>query len=102
MNDKSCEHGHHPSTYNATHTTSDGIAWDDHASIHLASEENGVMDAMGGVHSGTFAEMVSMLANMPEEDRGKYVVQKSGDRKFSAAEAVAMAKQDDFPGTGGR
>ena len=85
----------HPSTYGADETFREGIQWDDRASIHKKDDGQGLFDAMKGLHRGSFAEMVRMLAAMP--DRDEFVIQKAGDRAFSAAEAVELSKRDDFP-----
>ena len=85
----------HPSTYSADETHREGIQWDDRASIHKKDDGQGLFDAMKGLHRGSFAEMVRMLAAMP--DRDEFVIQKAGDRAFSAAEAVELSKRDDFP-----
>jgi hypothetical protein len=35
---------------------------------------------------------------MPEDERGNYVIQKAGDRRFEIGEIMALAARDDFPG----
>jgi len=88
----------HPSTFNAADTQPHGIDWDDHATIHLANDGQGLFDGLKAIHSGTLAQMVAMIRNMPEEDRAKYVIQKAGDRKLGTSEILALAEREDFPG----
>ena len=85
----------HPSTYSADETHREGIQWDDRASIHKKDDGQGLLDGMKGLYRGSFAEMVRMLVSMP--DRDEFVIQKAGDRQFSADEAVALSNQPDFP-----
>ena len=88
----------HPSTIRAGTNDAEGIDWDDHASIHRADDGDGVFDAFKGLHRGTMAQMVAMLRTLPEDERSSLVIQKAGDRKYSAAEAMALAEREDFPG----
>ena len=97
MSDYNDDTGHHPSTFKAVRTHREGIAWDDHASIHVDDDGQGLFDGLKGVHRGTLAQMVQMVSNMPEEERGKYVIQKAGDRRFGPAEIMALAEREDFP-----
>ena len=90
----------HPSTYRAADTHSDGIAWDDRASIHRRGDGQGLLDGMKALNRGTLAEMVQMIADMPESERGDYVIQKAGDHKLDTAEIMALARRADFPGRG--
>jgi hypothetical protein len=88
----------HPTTFRAEPSGPERIDWDDRASIQPAEDSGGVLDAMKAIHRGTLAEMVAMLADMPEEQRNRYVIEKAGDRQLSAAEALALAERSDFPG----
>ena len=87
----------HPSTYKAVETHSDGIEWDDRASVHVADDGQGVLDGMNGLYRGTLAEMVALVAAMPEDERNKLVIQKAGDHKLGAAEIMELSQRDDFP-----
>ena len=89
----------HPSTFQGE-SNPGGIDWDDRASIHRKDDGQGLLDAMKGLHSGTLAEMVAMIAAMPEGERGNYVIQKAGDHKLGTGEIMALAQRDDFPGRG--
>ncbi len=90
--------GHHPSTFKAVRTTQDGIAWDDHATVHRKDDGQGLFDAMKGLNRGTLAEMVALIASMPEGDRGNFVIQKAGDHRLDTPEIMALAGRKDFPG----
>jgi hypothetical protein len=87
----------HPTTFRAE-PTSQGIDWDDRASIHRKDDGDGLLDAFKGLHRGSLAEMVRLIRNMPEENRGDFVIQKAGDRKLEPDEIMALAEREDFPG----
>ena len=98
MSDHDDNAGHHPSTIKAVRTHSDGIEWDDHASLHLKDDGQGLFDGLKGLERGTLAELVALVSRMPEEERGKYVIQKAGDHQLSTGEIMALAAREDFPG----
>ena len=89
---------HHPSTYKAVRTGSQDVAWDDHAVIHRKSEGEGLFNALKGLHRGTLAQMVAMIASMPETERGDFVIEKAGDHRLETPEIMALAQHADFPG----
>ena len=89
--------GHHPSTYKAVRTTTDGIAWDDHATIHEKGDGQGLFDPLKALHSGTLAQMVAMVSRMAEDERGNFVIQKAGDHQLETGEVMALAQRKDFP-----
>lgn len=87
----------HPSTFNAEDTYRPGIQWDDRASLHRTDDGGGLLDKSKGLRDGTFADLVRHMMLLPEEERGKYYIDKAGDRKFSASEVTALADHPDFP-----
>ena len=87
----------HPSTYKAQKTIRPTIEWDDRAALHRIDDGRGVFDGGTALQRGTFAEMVRYLSLLPEEDRNKYLIEKAGDREYSAAEALDLSQRDDFP-----
>jgi len=70
--------------------------WNDHATI-VPRDAGGVLHAFAVLHSGTFAEMVRLMARMPESDRAELIIEKSGDRHYGPAEALDLFKRADFP-----
>ncbi|MXP42429.1 hypothetical protein GRI75_12335 [Altererythrobacter soli] len=90
----------HPSTFRGGTTDTGGVHWDDRAAIHRRGDGQGLLDGMKALNRGTLAEMVQMIADMPESDRGDYVIQKAGDHKLETAEIMALAEREDFPGRG--
>ena len=88
----------HPSTYEGTPEKSGVMAWNDRASLHRADDGQGVFDGANALNRGTFAEMISHLMRLPEEERDKYVIQKAGDRQYSSSEAATLFARGDFPG----
>ena len=87
----------HPSTYKGRTLKSGEHQWDDRASLHSADDGSGVFDSMKALRRGTFAEMIRHIALLPEEDRSQYVIEKSGDRTYSADEAIELSQHEDFP-----
>jgi len=87
----------HPSTYKGDANHTDAIAWDDHAQLLPVSRKDGVLARANAARTGTFAEMIRHLAALDESTRSDYVIEKAGDREYSAAEAVELAARTDFP-----
>lgn len=88
----------HPSTFDAADSNSGPVEWDDHASVHLKHDSQGLFFGLKTVHSGTLAEMVGMVSRMPEDERENYVIQKAGDHRLEIDEIMALAAREDFPG----
>ena len=97
MNEERNDTGHHPSTFKAVCTGSEGIAWDDHATVHRKDDGQGLFDGLKSLHRGTLAEMVALVSRMPGDQRDKYVIQKAGDHRLDTAEIMALAARKDFP-----
>lgn len=87
----------HPSTFEGTPVESDEHTWNDRAALHAKATSDGMLSGGNALKRGTFAEMIRHLIDMPEENRADYVIEKAGDREYSADEAVALASRDDFP-----
>ena len=88
----------HPSTFQGEGGASGGVDWDDHASIHMKGDGQGVLDSLKALHRGTLAEMVAMVSRMPEGEREQLVIQKAGDHMLGIGEIMALAARNDFPG----
>ena len=87
----------HPTDFGDTPENPGAIAWDDRAALHHKADGDGVFDGAKALRRGSFAELVRHLLLLPEESRGDYVIEKAGDRQYSAAEAQALADRPDFP-----
>ena len=87
----------HPTTFHGE-ADPDSFDWSDRASIHLADDGQGVLDAMKALHRGSMAEMVAHFASLPAAEQHKFVIQKAGDRQYGPDEVVALAQRKDFPG----
>lgn len=72
--------------------------WNDHAVILRREAADGVFHGFASLHSGSFADMVRMVSRMPEDERQELVIEKPGDRQYSAAEIIGLAARIDFPG----
>ena len=90
----------HPSTFEGTPVKSGETAWQDRAALHARDDGDGVFDGAKALRRGTFAEMIRHVTMLPEEERDKYVIEKAGDREYSAQEAVSLASRPDFPSDG--
>lgn len=87
----------HPSTFKGTPVESGPTAWTDHASLIPVETKDGIFTRLTAVRTGTFAEMIRHIAALPEERRSDYVIEKAGDKEYSASEVMTLAKRDDFP-----
>ena len=92
----------HPTTFGDRDTHSEGIEWHDRAALHAKDDGDGVFDGAKALRRGTFAEMVRHIVALSPEDREKYVIEKAGDRQYSAQEALALAEDPTFPKADGR
>lgn len=90
----------HPSTFGGETTPSGDQAWSDRASIVPATQDAQVSTRGVPLLRGTFAEMIRHIAQLPEENRRGYVIQKAGDRTYTAEEAMALASAPGFPSEG--
>ncbi len=87
----------HPTTFGGE-AAQGGMAWDDRAEIHRKDDGQGVFDGAKGLYEGTFAEMVKLMIQMTPQERTNHVIQKLGDRMYSASEIEAIASRPDYPG----
>ena len=90
----------HPSTFNGSTNSSDAQAWDDRASILPAKQDAQLSGGGTPLLRGTFAQMIRHIAQLPDTDRQGYVINKAGDRHYSAQEAMELASHPDFPSQG--
>ena len=87
----------HPTAFGDTPENPGAIAWDDRAALHRKDDGDGVLDGAKALRRGTFADIIRHLMLLPEESRGEYVIEKAGDREYSAEEALALSRRPDFP-----
>ena len=87
----------HPSTFKGESCHRVGIQWDDRASLHREGDGDGVLDSAKSLKTGTFAELVSHMMMMPEEERSHYYIEKMGDREYHAEEVADLSRREDFP-----
>lgn len=87
----------HPSTFKGEETHRPGIQWDDRASLHRVGDGDGVLDAAKGLRSGTFAELVTHMMLLSDDERANYYIEKAGDREYHADEVVELSQRADFP-----
>lgn len=87
----------HPSTFKGEETHRPGIQWDDRASLHRVGDGDGVLDAAKRLRSGTFAELVTHMMLLSEDERANYFIEKAGDREYHADEVTELSQRADFP-----
>ena len=87
----------HPSTFGSSTKPSGEQAWNDRATILPVSQDGQDAGASVPLQRGTFAQMIRHLLLLPEAERQGYVIQKAGDRLYSADEAIALASEPGFP-----
>lgn len=90
----------HPSPFGGETAQTGSFAWDDRAALHGRTDAGGLFDGTAALRRGSFAEMIRYLALLPEAERDGYVIEKAGDREYSAREAMALASHPDFPAQG--
>ncbi len=81
----------HPSTFRGDPENTGSIEWGDRAALHRVDDGDGVLDGANALQRGTFAEMIRHLMLLPEDERQKYVIEKAGDREYSAVEAAELS-----------
>ena len=94
----------HPSTFAAEPQGDDGIGWNDCASLQIRDGGGGLFHAMKRVRTGSFAELVAFVVQLPVDEGDTYAVAKAGDRLFLPDEIRLLALRPDFPlhvGNGG-
>ncbi|MGB3739426.1 MAG: hypothetical protein WA948_08745 [Pontixanthobacter sp.] len=87
----------HPSTYKGDPSNTGAIQWNDRAALHRKDDPDGLLDGASSLRRGSFAELIRHMMLLPEEDRGKYQLEKAGDREYSADEVAELYARDDFP-----
>jgi hypothetical protein len=90
----------HPSTFGGGTPASGQQAWDDRAAILPAGQSATLSGGRVPLARGTFAAMIRHIAQLSARERQGYVIQKAGDRTYSADEAMALASSPDFPAQG--
>ena len=90
----------HPSTFGGETINTGATAWKDAAALHPAESRSGLLGGAKALLSGTFADMIRHLASLPADERQDFAIEKAGDRRYSADEAIALASHPDFPAQG--
>lgn len=85
-----------PSTFKGEPAHS-GIDWDDPSSLHRVDDGGGVLNGMKGVRHGGLAELIRFVLTLPEGERARYVIDKSGDHRLPIGEILALSRRPDFP-----
>lgn len=85
-----------PSTFKAE-PVDRGIDWDDPSSLHRGDDGGGVLHGLKAVRHGGLADLIRFVLTLPEDERPRYVIDKSGDHRLAIGEILALARRPDFP-----
>ena len=88
----------HPSTFRGENPHGSEPDWNGHATLHAADDGQGLLDDFKAVRSGTLAELLAFVMALPEDKRAHYAIEKSGNRRLSVADMLALASRPDYPG----
>ena len=88
---------HTPTTIRAEPSGGFGPGWNDASSLHRSDDGGGVLSGLKSVRHGTLAELIRFILTLPESERGKYEIEKSGDHRLSNGEIIALSQRADFP-----
>ncbi len=85
-----------PETFKAE-PAADAIDWNDPSSLHRSDDGGGLLHDFKTVRHGTLAELIRFVLTIPEDQQSGYAIQKSGDRRLSADDILALSRRPDFP-----
>ena len=71
--------------------------WDDFSELHMADDGAGVLSSLKAIRQGTLAELVHFVSSLPEEERRRYVIEKSGGYRIAPGEIAMLSRRPDFP-----
>jgi len=74
-----------------------GIDWDDPSSLHRSNDGGGLLNGLKAVRQGGLAELIRYVVSLPESERHRYVIEKSGDHRLTTGEIMALSRRSDFP-----
>lgn len=85
-----------PSTFRAE-PGGGGFDWDDPSALHRTDDGGGILHDLKAVRHGSLAELVRFVLTLPEEQRSRYAIDKSGDHRLGIGEILALSRRADFP-----
>lgn len=74
-----------------------GIDWDDPSSLHRSDDGGGLLNGLKAIRHGGLAELIRYVIALPETERHRYVIDKSGDHRLTTGEIMALSRRPDFP-----
>jgi len=73
--------------------------WDHYSTLHrVDGKDEGLLEGFKALRGGTLAELVRMVARLPEDRAKFYFIEHEGDRRIDAGEIMDLYARDDFPG----
>ena len=88
---------HTPTTIRAEPSGGFGPGWNDASSLHRSDDGGGLLSGLKSVRHGTLAELIRFILTLPQNERGNYEIEKSGDHRLSFSEIIALSQRPDFP-----
>ncbi|EIZ81335.1 hypothetical protein WSK_0042 [Novosphingobium sp. Rr 2-17] len=74
-----------------------GFGWEDFAELHKCQDGGGLFHNLKTIRSGTVAELVEFVMEMPESKQDDYAIEKAGDHTFRIGEIRRLYRRADFP-----
>lgn len=87
----------HPTTYRGEDPGPHGIEWNDGAELHVREDGGGLLHRFKTIRRGTFAELIDLVMDLPEDKQSHYSIQKDGDRRYEIGEIRGLFNRPDFP-----
>lgn len=100
---------HNPTTFAGESGGEEHFDWDDAAVLHHRGNGSangngagaGMLNDFTGARRGSFADLIRYVANLPEDDRREYTVERAGDREYQHFEVTRLYQRADFPRSAG-
>lgn len=74
-----------------------GMGWNDAGQLLKCEDGGGVFHRFKTIRTGSFAELVSFVMSMPDDQQANYAILKEGDRRFTIGEIRELSRHPDFP-----
>ena len=73
------------------------VEWNDFAELHEKDDGAGILSGLTAIRQGTLAQLVRFVASLPEGERERYVIHKSGDHRLEIGEILLLSRRPDLP-----
>lgn len=86
-----------PTTIETSSTGGHGYAWTDLAELHKAKDGGGLLHSFKSIRSGTVADLIAFVMDMPADMQNEYSIDKLGDHTLDITEIRRLRSRADFP-----